>query len=386
MFSKRVPADLRPNSIARALEAKGGVRYDLTESNPTRCGFEWPPDLLRVLSSRDGLTYRPDPLGHRVAREAVASHYHRRGVTVDPERILLTASTSEAYGFLFKLLCDPGETVLFPSPSYPLFEHLARLEGLRTRSYALDPDARWQPGAIDPGDDRPRALVAVHPNNPTGTYLHEASADEVVRFCDRHDMALVVDEVFFDYGYDLGESGPPSGFAGRNEVLTFTLGGLSKSLGLPQLKLSWIVVSGPDDRVAPALERLSFVADNYLTVSTPVQLALPELLRIDATLRDPIHRRCSANLWELTGEVVDVPGVRLIEPDGGWSACLRFPAVIDEETLALELIEKDDVAVHPGYFFDFPGEGYLVISLLPAPAVFIPGIRLLLLRLATHGV
>jgi len=384
MFSDRVPSDLRPNPIARALEAKGGVRYDLTESNPTRCGFEWPPDLLRVLSSREGLTYRPDPLGYRVAREAVASHYHRRGVTVDPERIVLAASTSEAYGFIFKLLCDPGEAVLFPSPSYPLFEHLARLEGLRTRTYALDPDARWQPGAIDPGDDRPRALVAVHPNNPTGSYLHRASADEVVRVCDRHDMALVVDEVFSDYSYDFGNPRPARSFAGRDEVLTFTLGGLSKSMGLPQLKLSWIVVNGPDERVTRALDGLSFIADNYLTVSTPVQLALPELLGKNASVQGAIHDRCTANLWELTGEVADAPGLTLLEPEGGWCACLRFPAVIDEETLALELIEKDDVAVHPGYFFDFPGEGYLVISLLPAPAVFIPGVRRLLRRLATH--
>jgi aspartate/methionine/tyrosine aminotransferase len=386
MFSKRVPEDLSPNSIARALEAKGGVGHDLTESNPTRCGFEWPPELFQGLSSAEALTYRPDPLGILVAREAVAQHYRGRGVAVDPERIVLTASTSEAYGFLFKLLCDPGATVLSPAPSYPLFEHLARLEGLRIRTYTLGPEAKWQPEVIEPGDVRPRALVAVHPNNPTGSYLHPVSADRVVGACQADDMALIVDEVFYDYRFT--SENPAPSFAGRDDVLTFTLGGLSKSLGLPQLKLSWIVVAGPDDRVQSALDRLAFVADNYLTVSTPVQLALPRLFRDATVVSTAILERCNANLSTLERVAADMRGVTVIRPEGGWSVCLRFPAVADEETLVLELIEHDDVAVHPGYFFDFPGDGYLVISLLPAPEIFTEGTRRLLRRLAqtySHG-
>ena len=203
---------------------------------------------------------------------------------------------------------------------------------------------------------------------------------EVVRACKRHGMPLIVDEVFFDYAL---ASQQPTSFAGRDDVLTFTLGGLSKSLGLPQLKLSWIVVSGPADHAGDALERLAFVADNYLNVSTPVQLALPELMRLASPVYSAILERCRQNLTSLIGEIASVNGLSLLEPEGGWSACVRFPAVVGEEALALELIERDDLAVHPGYFFDFPTEGYLVVSLLPPPDVFRTGIRRLLARLST---
>ena len=381
MFSDRVPEDLRPNAIATAIEMKGGVTYDLTVTNPTRCGFNYPPELLSPLDNPDGLGYRPDPLGLSSAREAVAEEYRRRGVVVDPARIVVTASSSEAYGLLFKLLCNPGDTVLVPAPSYPLFEHLARLEGVRSQRYALDPETGWQPGPIDPGTDRARALIAVHPNNPTGSFLDEMGTGEVVRACKRHGMPLIVDEVFFDYAL---ASQQPTSFAARDDVLTFTLGGLSKSLGLPQLKLSWIVVSGPADHAGDALERLAFVADNYLNVSTPVQLALPELNRLASPVHAAILERCRQNLTSLIDEIAGVDGLSLIEPQGGWSACLRFPAVVEEEQLALELIERDNVAVHPGYFFDFPTEGYLVVSLLPPPDVFRTGARRLAARLSTY--
>ncbi len=379
MFSERVPDDLYPNAIARAIEAKGGVTHDLTVTNPTRCGFTYPPGLLSLLDNPDALAYRPDPLGLQSAREAIAAGYARRGVEVDPERIVLTASSSEAYGFLFKLLCDPGDAVLVPAPSYPLFEHLARLEGVRRRSYALDLDTGWQPGPIDPGGDRTRALIAVHPNNPTGSFLDEAGMATVERACREHGMALIVDEVFSDFA--LGSSQPAT-FAARDEVLTFTLGGLSKSLGLPQLKLSWTVVGGTADRVRDALGRLSYIADSYLDVSTPIQLALPAILHGALPVRSAILERCRQNLKVLVEEVAAVEGLSVIEPHGGWSACLRFPAVVSEERLALELIEKDDVAVHPGYFFDFPTAGFLVVSLLPPPDVFKTGMQRLTARLA----
>ena len=381
MFSKRVPPDLRPNSIARALAATGRVAYDLTVSNPTRCGLDYPETLLRPLADREGLTYRPDPLGLRSARETVAGEYRRRGAAIDAERVVLTASTSEAYSYLFKLLCDPGDTVLIPAPSYPLFEHLARLEGVRSRSYALDPDGDWQPGPIDPGTDRARALIVVHPNNPTGSLVHTGGANVLAQRCASDEIALVADEVFFDYRYDNGSE--RLSFAGRDDVLTFTMGGLSKSLGLPQLKLSWIVVSGPEDQVQVAVERLSFIADNYLTVGSPVQLALPSLFRDASPVHSVILDRCRQNLQTLIGEVTNVSAISVIEPEGGWNACLRFPAVVDEETLALELLE-DQVAIHPGYFFDFPTEGYLVLSLLPPPGTFVSGVRRLLRRLSSH--
>ncbi|MDX1388752.1 MAG: pyridoxal phosphate-dependent aminotransferase [Acidobacteriota bacterium] len=378
MFSERVPEDLRPNAITKAIEARGGVTYDLTATNPTCCGLTYPVDLLRSLGDPGALGYRPDPLGLRSAREAVAGEYARRGLDVDPERIVLTASSSEAYGFLFKLLCDPGDTVLVPSPSYPLFEHLARLDGVRTRPYALDPDAGWQPEPIDPGADRARAVIAVHPNNPTGSFLNERGRAELVRACAIGGAALIVDEVFFDYGLGATRS---TSFATNDEVLTFTLGGLSKSAGLPQLKLSWIVVSGPG--ADEALERLAFIADNYLDVATPVQLALPEILRAALPVRSAILERCRENLTALVEAVAAAQGVSVIEPQGGWSACLRYPAVIAEEKLVLDLIEHDDVAVHPGYFFDFPTEGYLVVSLLPPPDLFRDGLRRLLVRLSS---
>jgi len=368
MFSRRFPGDLRPTAWARARAARGAVPYDLTISNPTLCGFPYPPTLLDPLRSPAALCYRPDPKGLRSARKAVAREYAARDVAVDPERIVLTASSSESYGFLFKALCNPGDTVLVPTPSYPLFEHLASLEGVRVVGFPLDPTNGWQPHLPEPGVVKDaRAAILVHPNNPTGSWVDPAVGAAI---------PLIVDEVFLDY--PLAPHAHATTFAARTAGLTFTLGGLSKSRGLPQLKLSWIVVSGPDAEVARALEALEFIGDSYLSVGTPIQEALPEILDRAAPVRDAILARCIENLATARAIAARSPAVELLEPGGGWSAVLRFPLVIGEDALVLELLERHGVAVHPGYFFDFPSEGYLVLSLLPEPRTFATGLELTL--------
>jgi alanine-synthesizing transaminase len=380
MFSSRVPEDLRPNAIARARRGRE-IPFDLTVSNPTVCEIAYPEGLLAPLARPEGLVYRPDPLGIESARQAVASDYRRHGVAVDPGRIVITASSSEAYAFLFKVLCDPGDAVMVPVPSYPLFEHLALLDGVHAVPYRLDPGDGWQPSLPADLPERTRAVIAVHPNNPTGSFVEPGAADVLAHGCARRGVALIVDEVFLDYPLARVDHAPT--FAARADVLTFTLGGLSKSLGLPQVKLSWIVVNGPDDLVEEARGRLEFVADSYLSVGTPIQLALPPLLIEAVPVREAILERCRGNLEALRAAVASVPEVSVPVPQGGWSAVLRFPSTVGEEAMALELLERDGVAVHPGYFFDFPGEGYVVVSLLPEPEVFAEGARRLLRRIAS---
>jgi alanine-synthesizing transaminase len=384
VFSSRVPGELLLNRIAAA-RAASPPRFDLTVSNPTGCGIAYPPDLLAPLADPAGLAYRPHPRGLGVALTAVAQEYRRHGITVDPERVLLTASTSEAYAFLFKLVADPGEAVLVPTPSYPLFEHLASVEGVVAVPYRLDPEAAWRLDlpALEHAPEKVRAVVMVHPNNPTGSFVHPADAATVAALAAERGWALIADEVFLDYPLS-GGAGASMSFAARSDVLTFTLGGLSKSVGLPQLKLAWIVTGGPEPAVTAALDRLEFIADTFLSVATPVQLALPDLLHRGSAVRDAILARCRGNLAALQGALAGLPAVSATPPGGGWSAVLRFPAVVGEEDLALELLGEDGVAVHPGYFFEFPGEGTLVLSLLPEPGIFAEGVRRLLRRLAAY--
>ena len=352
--------------------ARGDVPYDLTVSNPTTCGFDYPPDLLDALTRTEGLVYRPDPKGLRTAREAVAYEYAARGVAIDPERIVLTASSSEAYGFLFKLLCDPGDAVLVPTPSYPLLEHLASLEGVRAVRYALDPAHDWQPQPPAPdGPGDARAAILVHPNNPTGSWVAPAAAEALAESAGGALLPLIADEVFLDF--PLSSRTAPATFASRTRGLTFTLGGLSKSRGLPQLKVSWIVVSGPEREVEASLEALVFISDNVLSVATPVQESLPTILARTLPVRDAIHARCHGNLATALRLAHRVPPVSIAPPGGGWSFVVRFPRVVPEEALVLELLERYGVAVHPGFFFDFPTEGYLVASLLPACDAFEAG-------------
>ncbi|HUK12926.1 MAG TPA: pyridoxal phosphate-dependent aminotransferase [Thermoanaerobaculaceae bacterium] len=385
MFSRRVPAELSPNRIALARE-RAEVAFDLTATNPTACGIAYPDRLLDALADPRGLAYRPDPRGLASAREAVAAEYSRLGAEVAPDRIVLAASTSEAYAFLFKLLCEPGEAVLVPTPSYPLFEHLARVEGVGALPYRLDPAAEWRldPHELERAPASVRAVVVVHPNNPTGSWVHPDDRAALDALCARRGWALIADEVFLDYPL-AGGPGSGASFAGQDAAaLTFALGGLSKCVGLPQLKLAWIVARGPEALVAPALARLEFVADTFLSVATPVQLALPALLREGAAVRAAIRRRCEANLAAAPAELAAHPAVALPPPGGGWSAVMRYPAVVGEEELVVELLERDGVAVHPGFFFDFPHDGILVLSLLPPPEVFAEGFRRVLRRIAAH--
>jgi alanine-synthesizing transaminase len=384
MFSHRIPEALAPNRIAAARVATP-PRFDLTESNPTACGLPYPSGLLAPLAESAGLTYRPHPLGLALAREAVAGEYLRYGVKPDPDHILLTASTSEAYAFLFKLLVDPGRTVLVPAPSYPLFEHLAQLEGIRPFPYLLDPEAAWRPDlrALAGAPQETSAVVVVNPNNPTGSYVHPDDAAALTELAAARGWAIIADEVFLDYPLD-GGAGAGRSFATASDALTFSLGGLSKSVGLPQLKLAWIVTSGPEPAVEGAIERLEYIADSFLSVSTPVQLALPALLREGRAVREAILQRCRENLSLLREVVAELPAVSVPPLGGGWSAMVRVPSVVGEEELVLELLHEDRVAVHPGYFFDFQRQVTLVISLLPEPKAFAEGVHRMLQRVASH--
>jgi aspartate/methionine/tyrosine aminotransferase len=384
VFSGRSRFDLRPNRLAAALDAKraAGVRLlDLTESNPTRAGLAPPADLLHVLADPAGRLYEPVAQGMLVAREAVSRDYARRGQEVPPDRLFLTASTSEAYAFLFKLLCDPGDEVLVPRPGYPLFDYLAGLESVATRTYALAYDGEWHLDlsalreAITP---RTRALVVVNPANPTGQYLKAQEHAGLLELCAQRDLALVSDEVFADFAWN-DDPRRVAGLAGDGPALVFALGGLSKSCGLPQLKLAWIAVGGPAAKRAEAQARLELVADTFLSVSTPVQVAAPALLRRAPELQAPIRSRLAHNRGALASAVgEDDSPVSVLTSEGGWYAVLQVPATLSEEELTLRLLERHDVLVHPGFFFDFPREAFLVLSLLPPPEEFAEGVRRLL--------
>ena len=379
MFSSRVPDDRRANRFAEALAdaRRAGGLADLTISNPTRAGIPYPPHLLDGLADPAALDYAPSPFGLPAAREAVSADYARRGISVPADRIVLTASTSEAYSLLFKLLCEPGvSSVLTPAPSYPLFEHLTRLDGVEQRRYALDYHGSW---TIDRGDlatvwsPDTRAVLAVTPNNPTGAVLTPADADELVARCAERHAALILDEVFCDYPLAAPFHDPPA--LASPACLLFRLGGLSKTIGLPQAKLGWMAVQGPDALVAEALDRLELICDTYLSVSTPVQIAAPGLLTKGAVVRDGIAARVGGN-YALLRRSLDVSGgAAVLEADGGWSAVIRVPAVRSEESLVLDLLERDRVVVQPGYFFDFAHEAFLVVSLLTEPEVFTRGLR-----------
>jgi len=385
MFSCRVPGERHPNRVSLALGRARLARslIDLTVSNPTRVGIRYPDTLLASLASADALAYNPSPFGMEEARRAIADTYVRRGLVMEPRQVVLTASTSEAYSLLFKLLCDPAaDVVLTPVPSYPLFDYLASLDGVRQTRYPLEYHGRW---SVDGGEldrvwgDHVRAVLAVTPNNPTGSFLSDADAAGLIARCAARDAALILDEVFVDYPLRDGAAEPASTAA--PDCLLFRLGGLSKSAGLPQVKLGWMTVEGRPALVDEALDRLELICDTYLSVSTPVQIAAPGLIEASSGVRDQIRRRLRANLDQLRAQVCGgAGGASLLEPDAGWSAVLRVPSRDGEEALVLDLLEQDGVVVQPGFFFDFPSEAYLVISLLPEPAVFAAGVRRILER------
>lgn len=380
---------LEPNRITRAVnEARrsGRTLVDLSVTNPTIVGIEYPRDLLAPLASPAALTYAPHPFGSHEARAAVAADYARRGVSVDPGRVVLTASTSEAYSLLFKLLCAPaGDAVLVPVPSYPLFEHLTALDGVSAIVYPLEYQGRWMV-AFDEVDrvwtEAVRAVLAVSPNNPTGSVLAVDEVEGLASRCARRDAALIIDEVFADYpiAADAGARAATRPDVDAAGCLTFRLGGLSKSAGLPQVKLGWIAVDGPDERVREALERLEVVCDAYLSVSTPVQVAAAPLIASGALIRARIAERIRANWQTLLHLAARYRSIEVLPVEAGWSAVLRVPAVRGEEDLVVDLIERDGVLVHPGFFFDFPREAFVVVSLLPAPAVFARGVETVMER------
>jgi len=424
VFASRTDWSLTPNRLSTAINerrAKGLRFIDLTESNPTRCGFSANVQgFLAALANPSSLTYEPDPHGLLCARQAVAGYYTERGIRVDPEQIFLTTSTSEAYSYVFRLLANPGDNILVPRPGYPLFDFLARLNDLELISYPLIYDQGWQieaqalPSCLN---THTKAVLAVHPNNPTGSFVQAKDLEFLIGCCQKQPFAIIADEVFADYAFVAptpaalplfprprrdGASAqvpgigtltvPPAcgagarstdrvrSFAAVSEALTFTLSGLSKISALPQMKLAWVIVSGPEDLLRAALARLEVIADTYLSVSAPLAQALPELLESRHQVQPQILDRVRLNLGWLDKQLSPGCAVTRLETEGGWYVILRLPAVRTDEGWAMELLREDGVLVYPGHFYDLPCESHLVASLLPQPEIFQQGILRVLAR------
>ena len=388
MFSSRLRQTTGRNRLAVAIErrrAAGLPMIDLTLSNPTRAGLIYPKGLLASMTHDRALCYEPAPFGMLSARQAISQDFMRRGLMVAPDRIVLTASTSEAYSTLFKLLCDPGDAVLAPRPSYPLVEHLTELDGVSLEHYSLEFHGRWE---LDlerlrekARSKRMRAIIVINPNNPTGSVIADAELDAVAAIAREHDLALISDEVFADY--PISELQPRSAIR-QPTALTFALGGLSKSVGLPQVKLGWIAVGGEAPRVADAMERLETICDAYLSVSTPVQVAAAELLTAGASVRTQIQTRVRENYMQLVKLAGGHPACAVMPVEAGWYAVVQVPAVAPEDTIVVDLLEQAGVLVHPGYFFDFEREAFLILSLLPEPRVFASGTQALFGQIGTR--
>jgi aspartate/methionine/tyrosine aminotransferase len=384
-FSQRTNWDTNESELARAhrLRVRAGLPIaDLTASNPTRCGFEYDSALLSALVDPTALDYDPQPLGSLRAREAVCAYYADHGVTVDPAQIVLTTSTSEAYSYLFRLLCDAGSEILVPQPGYPLFDFLAVLDDVRLAPAPLVYDHGWQ---IDPEGFRraitpqTRAIVLVHPNNPTGHFTKPWEAEELARLCREFDLSLIVDEVFLDYGL----AGRGKSFtSGIDGVPVFVVSGLSKIAALPQMKAAWIAAEVP--QAAEALGRLEVIADTFLSMNAPVQCALPAWLAGRQAIQDQIRRRVAANLAELDRQLESQRVMSRLEVEGGWYAVLRIPAIAPDESTVLALLDRG-VWVHPGYFFGMPDFGWLVVSLLARQDEFATGIGTAINYLSNHA-
>jgi hypothetical protein len=380
-LSSRLPQHFQPNALTAELERlreAGAPWLDLTVSNPTRCGFDYPEAGIRAaLNTAETLRYAPDPRGALHAREAIAA-WHGHGVR--SEDVLLTASTSEAYSWLFKLLGDPGDGVLVSAPSYPLFEWLARLEGLAALPVPAYFADRWHLdlGALEAAcGPRTRAVVVVNPNNPTGHFLSRGEWGSLLELCTRRDLALIVDEVFADYALEPAPDALPTGLeeaAPRCPV--FILSGLSKVAALPQIKLGWIIARGAAAK--ELLEPLAFIADQFLSVSAPAQAAASALLGLAPRIQDPIRTRLKSNLAVLDESLTPFPHLSRLPVEGGWSVLLRRPAIDSDEACALRILRQTSVMVQPGHFFDLPSEAFLVLSLLAAPPIFREGIARLL--------
>ncbi len=390
-FSSRTAWDLAETGLARALRERrssGREVLDLTASNPTQCGFAYDEaGILAALGDRTALVYDPDPRGMRLAREAVVRYYAEREVRVEPEHVFLTTGTSEGYGWLFRLLCDAGDEVLIAQPSYPLFDFLAQIEDVRLVPYPLVYDHGWQidfAGLREQITPRTKAIAVVHPNNPTGHSTKAAERRELERICAERGLALIVDEVFLDYscaegGTPLGgqaDRGDGQSFAvGLHPCLTFVLSGISKIAALPQMKAAWIAAFGPEDELREALARLEVIADTFLSMNAPVQCALPAWLAACRSMQEQIRARTHSNLQNLDQILLRFPVVTRLEVEAGWYAVLRVPALENDEQLAVRLVEEHGVYVHPGSFFGFSGDGWLIVSLLTPQAEFRRGIE-----------
>ena len=388
MFSSRTSWPLSPNRLSLEIEKlklAGVPLLDLTESNPTHCGFVFDrQSIFGALANPQALSYTPDPRGLLSARQAVADYYAERGIALDPAQIFLTTSTSEAYSYIFRLLADPGDAILVPQPSYPLFDFLAGLSDVRVISYPLFYERGW---TIDLAtlekrlEARARAILVVHPNNPTGSFVRRDELANLLAFCQQREMALVADEVFADYSL-AADAARVVRHAAVTDALTFTLSGLSKISALPQMKVAWVVVNGPAQLLQDALARLEVIADTYLSLSAPVALALPRLLETRRMIQPQILGRVRSNRQVLDQQLAEQQLVSRLEFEGGWYAILRLPSIQTDEDWAVELARLDGVLAHPGHFFDFSSEGHLVISLLTEGATFEEGLRRILARVA----
>jgi alanine-synthesizing transaminase len=395
MFSRRTAWNLSPNRYTEALEAHrlaGREILDLTASNPTTIGLRYrEEELLRALANPGVLTYQPSAQGLLSAREAVAAYYAERGAHASADDLILTTSTSEAYAFVFRLLCDAGDAVLVPAPSYPLFDFLADLNDVRLVPYELVYDHGWQvdfesirmalQGAQVEGVQC-RAVLVVHPNNPTGSYVKADEVAELTRFCEASRLAIIGDEVFLDYSL---ESPSQPTFAANNDVLTFTLSGLSKISALPQMKVAWVVTTGPKALRTEAIARLGVIADTYLSMSAPAQLALPSMLAERKNIQPQMLQRMRSNLSVLDAKLATQSLCHRLTVEGGWYIVLRVPALGSDEDLAIALLRNSGVLLHPGHFYNFPGEGYLIASLITKCEEFAEGISRALQFIAARG-
>lgn len=387
MFAERTAWNSEPNRFSLALERlrhSGMPLLDLTRSNPTDCGFTYDEAaIMSALADKRALEYSPVARGLRSAGESVASYYAELSglPRVSPEQIFLTTSTSEAYSYAFRLLCDPGDEVLIPRPGYPLFDLLAAIQDVNLVPYPLQYDQGWHMDmhalekAVTP---RTRAVVVVHPNNPTGSCVTGNERKRLAEVCAGQGIAIIADEVFLDYGHEI----TPASFADNSECLTFTLSGLSKIAGLPQMKVAWMVVSGPESATKEAIGRLEVIADTYLSMNAPLQVATPKLLESRHGLQKQLKARLKNNLREMDAQLTKAPNCERLQAEAGWYATLRVPVTQTDEDLAIRLMEEQGVVVHPGHFFDFDREGYLIVSLMTPEADFREGVRRILATIA----
>ena len=384
MFSHRTDWKLTPNRFTQVqgeLQAAGMDMLDLTVSNPTRAELYYDAEaILQSLVNPQAMDYDPQPKGLRSARQAVSDYYRKQHeeFEIDPESVVLTTSTSEGYSYVFRLQCNPDDEVLVPKPSYPLFEFLADLQDVKLVPYPLLYDHGWQidfPSLYKAVNHRTRAVVVVHPNNPTGSYVSALQQSELNNFCREYGLSLIVDEVFLDYAHDGAQR---QTFAANRDVLTFTLSGLSKISGLPQMKLAWIVTSGPKEQVSAALGRLDVIADTYLSLNAPIQLAAPMLLEQRRNIQPLLLDRVRTNLEELDRGLAKQKSCQRLQLEGGWYAVLRAPVTQSDEDLVIDILRKVSVLVHPGHFYDFSADGYLVLSLITPPEKFRQGVTGLL--------